>query len=218
MARASLPVFDGLSTALDARIAQALHKLSLVQKHASWKSAAEAGLSPTQGQILTALVQEGALTGSELGARLGVSLPTVSDSVRVLAEKGLVSKKPDPRHPRASLVELTAAGRKQAQNARTWPDYLASAVGTLTAEEQEVFNRGLLKMIHALQESGDIPTQQMCVSCTHFRPNAHRGPLPHHCALVDAPMADRHLRLECREHEEATPEARASLWNRFAGP
>ena len=44
-----------------------------MQKHASWKSAAEAGLSPTQGQILTALVQEGALTGSELGARLGVS-------------------------------------------------------------------------------------------------------------------------------------------------
>lgn len=218
MARASLPVFDGLSTALDARIAQALHKLSLVQKHASWKSAAEAGLSPTQGQILTALVQEGALTGSELGTRLGVSLPTVSDSVRVLGEKGLVSKKPDPRHPRASLVELTATGRKQAQNARTWPDYLASAVGTLTPEEQEVFNRGLLKMIRALQESGDIPTQQMCVSCTHFRPNAHRGPLPHHCALVDAPMGDRHLRLECREHEEATPEARATLWKRFAEP
>ncbi len=218
MARASLPIFDGMSTALETRIAQALHKLSLVQKHASWKSAAEAGLSPTQGQILTALVQEGALTGSELGARLGVSLPTVSDSVRALADKGLVSKKPDPRHPRATLVDLTGAGRKQAENARTWPDYLASAVTALTPEEQEVFNRGLLKMIHALQESGDIPTQQMCVSCTHFRPHAHRGPLPHHCALVDAPMADRHLRMECREHQEATPEVRADIWERFAPP
>jgi DNA-binding MarR family transcriptional regulator len=202
MAR-KLPVFDQLSEPLPRRIATGLHKVGLALKQQTWVQAAEDGLSPTQGQILAALA-DATLSGSELAARLGISLPTVSESVKVLVEKALVSRRPDPRHPRASLLELTPAGKKSATRARAWPEFLAGAVDTLSSDEQAAFLSGLVKMIRSLQDQGLVPISKMCVTCTHFRPDVHDGPMPHHCDFVDAPMAARHLRLDCADHERAT--------------
>lgn len=214
-----LPVFfEQNSEPLERRIATGLHKLGLAMKQQTWLQANEEGLSPTQGQILAALSIDGPQTGTELAGRLGVTLPTVSDSARALVDKGLAAKGPDPRHPRASLIELTAAGRARAAKARAWPEFLAAAVGALSEGEREAFFAGLVKMIRALQEAGQIPINRMCVDCVHFRPNVHDGPAPHHCALVDAPMADRHLRLDCAEQAPAPAEQRAAAWARFARP
>ena len=103
----SLPYFEENTEPLASRIATGLHKIGLAMKQQAWQQANEEGLSATQGQILAALATHGALTGSELSQRLGVTLPTISDSVRVLVEKTLVTKSPDPRHPRASLLTPT---------------------------------------------------------------------------------------------------------------
>ncbi len=207
--------FDQHSEALERRIAAGLHKIGLALKHQTWLQAAEKGLSPTQGQILAALAMDGPLTGSELAKRIGVTLPTVSDSARVLVEKGLVTKTPDQRHPRASLLALTTAGRKRATSARAWPEFLATAARSLSEPEQAAFLAGLVKMIRALQESEQIPVSRMCATCVYFRPRVHEGPKPHHCAFVDAPMADSHLRLDCQEHEEAPQVRREEAWSRF---
>jgi DNA-binding MarR family transcriptional regulator len=208
-------LFDQTSDALEQRIATGLHKIGLALRHQTWLAASAHGLSPTQGQILAALATDGPLTGSELGERLGVTLPTISDSAHALVEKGLVSKRPDERHPRASLLELTRAGRKRAMSVRSWPEFLAVAVGTLPATEKQAFLAALVKMIRALQEKGQIPLSRMCLTCVYFRPRAHDGPLPHHCAFVDAPMADQHLRLDCGEQEEAPSTQREEAWARF---
>jgi DNA-binding MarR family transcriptional regulator len=88
MSRPSLPYFEENTDPLAARIATGLHKLGLAMKQQTWHQASEEGLSATQGQILAALSTHGALTGTELGARLGVTLPTISDSVRALVDKG----------------------------------------------------------------------------------------------------------------------------------
>lgn len=218
MARKCLPFFDQHSEPLEQRIATGLHKLGLAMKQQAWLRANEDGLSPTQAQILAALAAGGAQTGTELSRQLGVTLPTVSDSVRVLVEKALVAKKPDPRHPRASLIELTAAGKRQAARAESWPEFLATAVGSMSDVEQTAFHSGLVKMIRTLQENGQIPTLKMCVTCKYFQPNVHGGSTPHHCGFVDAPMANSHLRLECDDHEEAAPQVREATWQQFLHP
>ena len=218
MARARLRFFDEHSEPIERRIATGLHKLGLAMKHNAWQQAAEDGISPTQGQILAALAVEKRLTGSELAQRLGLKLPTISDSVRVLEEKHLVEREPDPRHPRASLLRLTASGKARAARASAWPEFLASAVSTLSASEQEVFLGGITKMIRALQDNGQIPTTRMCVDCVHFRPHAHEGPRPHHCDFVDAPMAATHLRLDCADQQPAPADRRATSWDRFTMP
>lgn len=218
MKRVSLPYFVENTEPLASRIAAGLHKIGLAMKHQSWQQANEEGLSPTQGQILAAIATHGAQTGSELSTRIGVSLPTISDSVRVLVEKKLLAKAPDPRHPRASLLTLTKRGAQLASRARSWPEFMAAAVTELTDEEQRAFFSGVVKMIRTLQDRGAVPVSGMCVTCTHFRPNVRAGSTPHHCALVDAPLANDQLRVDCAEHELAPAEARAALWDAFVRP
>lgn len=215
MTRTPTEFFDASSEPLDRRIATGLHKLGLAMKHETWAQASDQGLSPTQGQIISALALEGPLTGTELAARLGVTLPTISDSARVLVEKGFADKRPDPRHARASLLTLTAKGRSAAARVSGWPDFLTAAVDVLTPVEQRAFFAGVVKMIRTLQVEGRIPTSRMCVSCKFFQPNAHDGPAPHHCAFVDAPMAPEHLRIDCAEHGEAAESQRQAAWRRF---
>src|SRR5688572_4312638 len=157
MSSKRLPYFDENSEPLPSRIATGLHKIGLAMKQQSWQQANEEGLSPTQGQILAALVGNGPLTGKELSERLGVTLPTISDSVRVLVEKQLVTKSPDPRHPRASLLTPTKKGAVLGARARSWPEFMADAVADLSPEEQRAFFSGVVKMIRGLQEQGLVP-------------------------------------------------------------
>ncbi|MFO0728517.1 MAG: MarR family transcriptional regulator [Myxococcota bacterium] len=203
---------------LSSRIATGLHKIGLAMKQQTWQQAYGEGLSATQGQILAALATHGALTATELSQRLGVTLPTISDSVRVLVEKALVSKSPDPRHPRASLLTLTKPGAALGGRARSWPEFMAAAVSELSADEQRAFFSGVVKMIRSLQDQALIPLEGMCVTCVHFRPNVRTGPAPHHCALVDAPLANDQLRIECPEHEVADRAQRQEIWEHFMRP
>ena len=216
MTRTAHPDFDRLSQRLEQRVATGLHKLGLALKHRTWALAHGQGLSPTQGQILAALASDGPLSASEVATRLGVSLPTVSDAVTTLVAKRLVRKTPDPRHPRASLLRLTASGARRAATAGTWPEFLATAVGALSVGEQTVLLVAVMKMIGTLQAQGQIPTSRMCATCVHFRPHVHDGALPHHCAFIDAAMAERHLRLDCPEHAVAPPDQQQAAWARIA--
>jgi DNA-binding MarR family transcriptional regulator len=213
--RKRLSYFDEQSEPISARIATGLHKIGLAMKQQAWQQANEEGLSSTQGQILAALVAHGQLSGTELGQRLGVTLPTISDSVRVLVEKELVTKAADPRHPRATLVTPTKKGAALGSRARSWPEFMADAVTSLSLEEQRAFFAGVVKMIRTLQETGLVPLSGMCVTCTHFRPNVRVGAAPHHCAFIDAPLANEQLRLDCSEHELADEAMRSTLWEHF---
>lgn len=218
MSRKGLPYFDENTEPLPSRIATGLHKIGLAMKQQAWQQANEEGLSATQGQILAALVVHGPLTGSELSERLGVTLPTISDSARVLVDKKLVARSPDPRHPRATLLTPTKRGAELGARARSWPEFLAGALGDLTLEEQRAFFGGVVKMIRSLQDQGLVPASGMCVTCTHFRPNVRAGASPHHCAFVDAPLASDQLRIECPEHEAAAADVQRRLWEELSRP
>jgi DNA-binding MarR family transcriptional regulator len=200
------------------RVAVGLQKLGLAMKHQEWTLAAGAGLSPTQGQLLATLAAEGPSTGSELAGRLGVKLPTVSEAVSALVEKGAAVRSADPRHHRASRIALTPRGRALARAVSRWPDFLASAVDALPEAEQDVLLTAVLKMIRTLQLRGLVPVQRMCLSCRYFRPLVHEGDAPHHCDFVDAPLPGRELRLDCPDHEPATPEAQRLTLVRLAVP
>ncbi|MBP8272794.1 MAG: winged helix-turn-helix transcriptional regulator [Acidobacteria bacterium] len=208
------PTLD--SPPLDRRIATGLHKLGLALKHQTWGQANEQGLSPTQGQILAVLATDGALSTTEVADRLGIGLPTVSEAVTTLVDKGLVRRTPDTRHPRAKLLRLTAAGNRQSTRSRAWPEFLTQAVSSLTHTEQATLLTALMKMIRTLQVQGQIPVSRMCATCIHFRPNVHRGDAPHHCGFVDAPMAAAQLRLDCGDHAPAPEEQQHTTWARFA--
>lgn len=211
----SAPLFS--KEPLADRIAIGLGKIGLALKSQGLQAAGARGLTPLQGQVLTTLMTSRAgLKPSVLAERLAVSPATISECVKALQAKGAVERRADPDDARVSLVVLTAAGRVEAKAAAGWPDFLATAVEALSEEEQAVFFKGLLKLIMRLQQEGQIPQAQMCVSCRFFRPNVRAGARPHHCAFVDAPMAATELRLDCADHDPS--ESLDVAWRAFLGP
>jgi len=195
------------------QVVTGLSKISLALKTQAWKGASQRGLTPTQGQILALLAQKGRRRLGEIAELLGITPATASDAVKALSAKGLVAKERGPGDARSVSLSLTPQGSAEAERTALWPDFLLAAVERLEPEEQQVFLRGLVKMIAVLQEEGYIAPARMCVTCTFFRPNAHPDPArPHHCAFVDAAFGEGELRLECADHRPAPLERVQQAW------
>jgi DNA-binding MarR family transcriptional regulator len=195
---------------LQQRVAVGLSKIGLALKSHSWQDAGQQGLTPTQGQILVLLRTQGS-DGMRLSAvanELGVTAATASDAVTTLVEKGLAQKMKAIDDGRAIAISLTPRGQQVAEQVSDWPDFLLEVVQELSEAEQRVFLRGLMKMIHKLQEQNQIFVARMCVDCQFFQPNVYADPeRPHHCHFVDLPFGDRDLQVDCPDQitaEEAT--------------
>ncbi len=202
--------------AIAKRIASGLGRLALALKAKSWKGAADEGITPTQGEVLARLADAPSNTRlSELAHQLGVSAPTASDAVSTLVAKALVEKRSGD-DKRSVTLKLTKEGKRLATRAAGWTDFLAGAAETLSDNEREDFLASLIKIIRALQESGDISTQRMCVTCEHFRPHAHKDSVnPHHCAFIDSAFGASSLRLNCADQSEMDFARREEKWRKF---
>lgn len=209
MSKHALPDAEGLPK----RIASGLGRLALAVKAKAWRGASDEGITPTQGEVLARLAEQDAgLRLGDLAAQLGISAPTASDAVNALVAKSLVEKKPGA-DKRAVTLRVTRSGRNMAARAGDWTDFLANSVSALDAKEQAGFLVSLAKIIRTMQDNGDISPQRMCVTCTHFRPYAHKDlRKPHHCAFVDAAFGDPELRLNCADHAQADQDQQQQAW------
>lgn len=209
-----------MTTETQNKLAAGLAKIGQVIRHEAWRESGESGLTPTQAQVLVAVDASpgGWMSVGDIAKTLGVTQPTVSDAVAALERKGMVARERLESDKRVVCVRLTAAGRRHARAEAIGPEVLLRAIGELDDTEQDVFVRGLMKMIRSLQSAGRVPTSRMCASCAYFRPHAHPGSSkPHHCAYMDAPMRDSDLRLECAEQEPLSADQAEQLWQVFVG-
>ncbi len=193
---------DQLTEPLDRRLADGLARLAAVARQLDWQAAETAGLTPTQADILRFVANRSAgVRLTDAAAHASVRKATASDAVSALEHKGLVRKLADAADGRAVALKATAKGNWMAH---AWPSSFVPVVAGLTPAEQETLLRLVVKMIRQLQLRQLIAPQRTCVTCRYFRENVAPGTdTPHFCAFVGAPMAERHLRVDCAEHESA---------------
>lgn len=196
------------------RLREGFERIALVLRAEHWATSGAAGLNPTQAQALSLLAgRPDGLRAKDVAAHLSVSPPTIADTLAALARKGLVVRSADPADARAARIRVTDEGRRIGRALGAAQSQVAAALAGLTPAQQESLLLAQATVIRSLQQAGAIPEQRMCVSCRHFRPNAHPdGPKPHHCAFVDAPIGTRDLRLDCGEHEAADPAVQDAAW------
>lgn len=195
---------------LDERIAAALERVGQALRVQMWDAAKGSGLTPTQLQVLLRLAVDRPQQRrvGALAERLDVTHPTVSDALAALRRKGLVVRETPGR--RASLA-LTPRGRALAAEVADWHARTREQLASLGGGDKRATLRVLLELITGLQRTGAITIARMCATCRHFERERHAGEArPHHCALLDMPLADAELRLDCPEHEPVTGTAGAS--------
>ena len=184
--------------ALDAHLARLLERIGEVARALRWQQATGAGLSPLQIRILGFVSDHpGEPVGvARLAEELQVGRPTVSDSVALRVERGLLLRKPDPHDGRSHALRLTAAGRRWLPAGGPFTEALA----TLPLHERETLLLALMRLLASLLESGDVQVQRMCWTCAHYRGD-RKG--RHHCQLLGTDLAVAELRTDCPEHEAA---------------
>jgi len=120
------------------------------------------GIHPGHKLLLFELETEGPRTQAQLAASSGYEPPTITLSVRQLEEAGLVARSPSPTDGRATIVELTEAGRVLLPKLRVaWQSVAERTVGGLTSVSPEQLSAALSDLAASLSSDddahGDVP-------------------------------------------------------------
>lgn len=184
---------------IESRIVVALERVSEAFRVLLWNESKENSLSPIQIQILIFIYfhSREKCKVSYLADEFNMTKATISDSVRVLLSKELVSKEPDTSDTRSYTLSLTDEGRKIAKKASFFASSIEQPIEKLTQEQKMIMLNGLLKLIYDLNKSGIITVQRMCFTCSNYQ--LENG--VHYCKLLKSQLHVGELRVDCPEHE-----------------
>lgn len=190
---------------LDARIVAALERLAQALHKTLWDAAWRQAMSATQAQVLLYVLSQGrnGVTITDLARRFDLKHSTLSDTVRVLTEKGLLHRHTDPEDARAVRLRLSPKGRTTARSLQVWAEQIRNQVVALDPQRKGPFLETLLQLIGRLQQAGVITVARMCTTCLYFEADRHpeNPEAPHHCRLLDQPLRLVELRVECPDHQ-----------------
>ncbi|MBU2525158.1 MAG: MarR family winged helix-turn-helix transcriptional regulator [Bacteroidetes bacterium] len=190
---------NGQNQKIESRIVVALERISEAFRVLLWNESKENSLSPIQIQILIFIhfhASEKCKVGY-LADEFNMTKATISDSVRVLLAKELVTKETDPIDTRSYSLSLTDEGEKIAKKASFFASSIEQPIENLTQEQKKIMLNGLLKLIYDLNKSGIITMQRMCFTCSFY--NVKNG--THYCNLLKTKLAESEIRLDCPEHQ-----------------
>src|SRR5690606_17306373 len=131
---------------IESRIVVALERISEAFRVLLWNESKENALSPIQIQILIFLRFHSSekCKVSYLADEFNMTKATISDSVRVLLAKKLVTKETDPSDTRSYSIILTAQGQEIAEKVSFFASSIERPVEKLTEGQKTVMLNGLL--------------------------------------------------------------------------
>jgi DNA-binding MarR family transcriptional regulator len=144
-----VPEAEGLTNVeLAARLRMTLGRLNRrVRQHGPQT------LSSSQASTLASVDALGPVRLGDLAAHEGVTAPTQSRLVASLEHQGLLRRMPDSDDRRATLLAITAQGRRQLEQLRGERSaFLVGQLGTLSAEQRAALV-GALDALEALAET-----------------------------------------------------------------
>ncbi|MCC7365593.1 MAG: MarR family transcriptional regulator [Dehalococcoidia bacterium] len=187
---------------LPAKVVAALDRLARGQRSRRQAIAAAHGITPLQAELLStlALGEPPAPAIGLLARELGISQPTVTDSLRALERKGFIAREKQHADARLVSVVLTPDGEQLCGQLAAGDRELIAAAASLHPPAQEALLEHTLALIARLVGLGYINVARTCLTC-RFYEQADGG--IHRCRLLDTALGPAELRVNCPEHEPA---------------
>jgi DNA-binding MarR family transcriptional regulator len=183
------------------RITIALYRIGQAINHLFRQRGEARQLSPAQIQALLFLkyARPGVRTIGGLATRLGATYATASGVADALEHKRLARRQPLASDRRTVTLQLTEAGEAECEHLEDLLDTIEAAIAGLAPTDQDVLLRATQAIVRHLQQAGHVQVYEMCWGCQFFRAYAHPDDPagPHHCAFVDAPLAEAQTYYEC---------------------
>lgn len=183
------------------KIVAGLERLSHVFKTLLWEKAKQHGLSPIQIQLLIFIQyhSDEKNTVSYLAKEFSVTKPTVSDAIKVLEQKKLVTKFSDAADSRSYFLKLTDSGKKIVSESEDFANPLAQIVEGINETDKEILWGNISALIHKLNRQGIITVQRSCTNCAYFSAQEN----DYFCNLLKQPLHTSDLRIDCHEFTAA---------------
>ena len=185
---------------LDGKIVVALERISEAFRVLLWEQSKSMGLSPIQIQIMIFCGNHHARyrTISYLAHEFNMTKATISDSVKVLAEKQLLVKEKDKLDGRRYVINVTEVGQSIIKQTLGFSDKILATVAMLSPLEKTNTFTSLMGIIYRLQKDGVLEVQRMCPSC-RFYERRLSGP---YCAHLQKDLNDKELRIDCPDYKK----------------
>ncbi|MGA8666225.1 MAG: MarR family transcriptional regulator [Candidatus Dormiibacterota bacterium] len=141
---------------------EAIRAIGLRHRELAIAALAPFGIHPGHKLLLLELEAAGACTQAQLATASGYEPPTITLSVRQLEAAGLVARRQSPTDGRATIVELTDAGRALLPKLKdAWRHVAEQAVAGLTTVSVEQLTATLADLADSLSADdatgGDVP-------------------------------------------------------------
>src|SRR5690606_15976359 len=157
----------------ESRIIASLERISQAFRVLLWQESKEFSLSPIQVQVLIFLLfhSEEKRKVSYLAGEFNMTKATISDTIKTLAQKELITKEYEQHDTRSYTIHLTKKGRDIANKTALFTEQLKVPVDRLHEDDKENLLLSLISIIHHLNKAGVITLQRMCFTCSHYRPD-----------------------------------------------
>jgi len=186
---------------MESRIVAALERISQAFRVLLWQESKEFSLSPIQVQVLIFLLHhsEEKRKVSYLAGEFNMTKATISDTIKTLEDKKLISKKWESSDTRSYIIHLTKEGKKIAAQTSLFTNEIRTPINNLSADDKENLLLSLIGIISHLNKTGVITVQRMCFNCTHYQ--SSQNGQTHFCKLLNKPLHTTDLRIDCPEHQ-----------------
>lgn len=171
-----------------------LERLAALVHQAVRDDAARHELLPIHIQVLSYLSRANRYSDLPIAIAeyFGITRGTVSQSLAVLERKGMLRKRPDPRHGRRLHLVLTPAGERVLRD--SWARRIDEALEAAPVDPAAL-EESLRALLSGLQRVNGQRAFGICRQCAHFRLEDHGA----RCGLTSEPLKPPETGQICRE-------------------
>ncbi|MCZ2128637.1 MAG: MarR family winged helix-turn-helix transcriptional regulator [Bacteroidia bacterium] len=185
----------------ESKIVASLERISQAFRVLLWQESKEFSLSPIQVQVLIFLLyhSDEKRKVSYLADEFNMTKATISDTIKTLEQKNLITKEYEQQDTRSYIINLTKKGKDIADKTSLFTKEIRTPIDKLHRDDKENLLLSLLNIIRHLNKSEVITIQRMCMSCSYYQPS-DKGQ-KHFCKLLNQNLHVKDLRIDCPEHE-----------------
>ncbi len=185
---------------LNSKIVIGLERISEVFRTLLWEHAKNIGLSPIQIQILIFIAyhKKGLCTVSHLAKEFNLTKPTISDAVKALEKKELITKNKIATDSRSYYISLSVKGKDLVSKTEDFANPIKKQLENFETSQQESLFQSIASLIYKLNRTGVLSVQRTCYACKFYE----KGKKNDYCNLINTDLKSTDIRLDCPEFEE----------------
>lgn len=187
------------NSSLDGKITAGFERLSQVFRVLLWEKAKSYDLSPIQIQLLIFLRHhtENKATVSYLAKEFNLTKATISDTIKILEQKGYIVKAINAKDSRSYTIVLTVKGLEMVLLTEDFTNPLFDLIRSIPENEKFILWKNISSIVEQLHKLQVINVQSTCHNCGYFL-QQNGG---NYCQLMNINLETNDIKLDCGDHK-----------------